>query len=175
MGRKADLMAWSYAADPFAGLNRQVLDRFDAAGVRLWGASAFKGGDGPIVDLPNVEHRAKNMLAWAQEARHRRLEGVMATGWSRYSVCYVPCDTIEVALDCLVLAGATAWDGRLPRDYREQARAFLRKDRRAAAVSGHFDACVKATEAFSAWTREVAGTLSSLDGFAQLGGEPRRT
>ena len=60
LSAKADLMAWSYAADPFAGLKRSTLDRFKSAGVRVWGASAFKGGDGPLVDLPDVTARARN-------------------------------------------------------------------------------------------------------------------
>lgn len=107
----SDLMAWSYAPDPFQRLGKEVLDRYAEAGIIIWGASAFKGADGPFVDLPDVERRAANLMAWAEEAGRRPLAGLIATGWSRYNAFLAPCEGLESSLDCLVLAGASMWDG----------------------------------------------------------------
>lgn len=171
----ADLMAWSYGNDPFVWLKRETLDRYAAAGVTLWGASCFKGGDGITADVTLVDNRAANMLAWAQEARRRPLAGIVATGWSRYSVCVVPCETIEVGLDALVLAGATAWDGRLPRNPVQAARKFLKR-KVCATVAGRFETCLTASAALGEWRKQAAAswTILHAEALCSVSGEPER-
>jgi len=170
----SDLMAWSYAPDPFQRLRRETLDRYAEAGITVWGASAFKGADGPFVDLPDVERRAANLAAWAKEAARRSIAGLIATGWSRYDTFLVPCEGLESSLDCLVLAGGSMWDGSLQGDFLTAARSFLAEGGLEESFGSRFRECLKASEDLTNWRRSAQGRLESVLGLANLAGEPER-
>ena len=58
----ADVMVWAYQGGP----DEAMIERFQRAGVTLWGASAYKGADSRgDAELPDVARRAANALAWA--------------------------------------------------------------------------------------------------------------
>ncbi len=170
----ADLMAWSYAPDPFQRLRKDILDRYAEAGITLWGASAFKGADGAFVDLPDVERRAVNLAAWAEEAGRRSLAGLIATGWSRYNTFLAPCEGLESSLDCLVLAGASMWDGTLQDDFLAEARSFLDEDGLRESFGSRFRASREASKNLTDWRRNTQRRLESFLGLANLAGESER-
>ncbi len=99
-----DLMVWSYGADPFARITREILDKFAGAGLHLWAGAAFKGADGVAADLPNDRARMANTEAWARYAAGNKWEGMAATGWSRYSGLTTYCELWQAAPMSLYLA-----------------------------------------------------------------------
>jgi len=179
MGRKADLMSWAYGANPVGKkkewLNEGHLRTFKAASVTNWGASAYKGGDGAFVDLPNPAERAKNNLAWAAQAKKHGLAGVVMTAWSRYNTFLSPCETIEASLDCLVFSAAALWDGKLPRDYVKASHAFLKRYK-GGREWHRFSKCQRAAAELGKWQK--GGVLywleEELERAACLNGEPKR-
>ena len=168
---QADLMVWSYEREPFHLVKREMLDRYARAGVRIWAGACFKG-DKLAADLPDFQARSENLLSWAREARSRPMEGIIATGWGRFATLMVPSETIETALDLLLLAGMVFWDGVLPDDPAAAARAHLRG---AGLPAGRkFDRCLKAATALRDWRQSVTHSLDWADAFAQFSGEPDR-
>jgi hexosaminidase len=108
LAMKADVMVWSYHGQPDA----RTIERLIAAGVTVWGASAYKGADSRgDAELPDADRRAANAAAWADVASHVPLRGIVATGWSRYQTTRVQCEPIDGALDSLVRTAAALHDG----------------------------------------------------------------
>jgi hexosaminidase len=104
----ADVMVWAYQDGP----DEAMMERFQRAGVVVWGASAYKGADSRgDAELPNVARRTANALAWAGVATRQRLAGVIATGWSRYQTTRVQCEPIDGALDSLIRTAGAFHDG----------------------------------------------------------------
>ncbi len=119
---KADLMTWGYAGNPDTTdrhYNTKYIQRFREHGITQWGATAFKGceGDAPernTADRPVIAEREENALAWADIAQRFGLAGVVATGWSRWSVDTSQCVPIDGALDSLIDVAVILHDGEPP-------------------------------------------------------------
>lgn len=178
LGRKADLMAWAYTAEPVGKtqgfLHEGHLAKFRRAGVATWGASAYKGADGAFIDVPDLAERTANNGAWARHARTHRLTGVIATAWSRYDTFMSPCETIEASLDALFIAAAALWDGRLPADPAAAARVTLQRTLGRSALR-RFAACYDAAKGLSDWAAGLEKWfLSEREHAAHLVGEPDR-
>lgn len=115
-------MAWCYALRPLDIPHhskyhlRTHLARYKQAGIKVWGAAAFKGASNVTADLPQPEDRIANIQAWVKAAGGYGLKGLIATGWSRYSTFYNPCESLETAWDLLALAGIAMWNGNMPRN-----------------------------------------------------------
>jgi hypothetical protein len=177
IGKRADLMAWSYTANPvdkWESLKEFHLAKYRKAGIRVWGASAYKGGDGAFDDLPNLETRMANNTAWARFARKYGMHGVVATAWGRYNTFMSPCETIEASLDSLVNTALILWNGRPPVEPGKAAQAFLRgfKNGRDWRI---FDRCVKAAKDLKSWqTWDQRWNLELFERAAHLNGEPDR-
>ncbi len=177
LSRRADLMAWSYGAQPVGKssgfLHEGHLAKYRRSGVTTWGASAYKGGDGPFPDVPDAAARIANNLAWARIARTHRMTGVIATAWSRYNTFMSPCETIEASLDQLVVMAAALWDGRLPGDPVSVARARLARISRT--ESRRFLGCRAVAAELQGWREGVEKWfLSEREQAAHLAGEPER-
>jgi len=115
LAAKADLCVWGYRGHPDRTTGhhrREVIERFVARGVPLWGGAAYKGAAGDDVDLTDNAVHTENALGWAEVARRYGMEGVLATAWSRYSTHNVCCETIEASLDSLLNVGVILHDGR---------------------------------------------------------------
>jgi hypothetical protein len=113
---KADLMVWSYQGHPDAqtrgAFSTKTIERFHKAGIALWGAAAYKGADSRgDADLPDMNRRMANVNAWGELASRFKLQGLVATAWSRYSTHRVQCEPIDGALDVLVQTGAVWHEG----------------------------------------------------------------
>lgn len=173
LARRADLMPWTYGPKPFERIKPEVFHRFRKAGITLWGAGAFKGADGPHVDVCRLSNRNANMLEWAAGVKRFDLAGVVATGWSRYSTFRVPCEGMEASLDALVLAGAALWDGTLPEDAADQARAFLTSGNRRK-WAPRFAACRAASEALDQWWHRMQNLINDMRCSSFLAGEQER-
>jgi hexosaminidase len=173
---RAELMAWAYGADPFVRLPAALFEKFAAAGVTVWGASAFKGADGLSADTVDIDARVANLGAWARSAKKLKLAGVVATGWSRYSTSAVPCEGLESSLHALVLAGASMWDGRLPAASEAEAKAlrFLATGRRRALAVPSAVNCLEASRALREWRRGLQRLVNRSTRFAAVAGEPGR-
>ena len=129
LAAKADLVLWWYQKDPRADggehINEAIISRFEEHGIRMWGGSAYKGADGPNVDLPDCAEREANALAWCEIARDHALQGVITTAWSRYSHCGLQCEPIDAALDSLANHGVIFNTGRPPAGGRDDCLAAL--------------------------------------------------
>ncbi len=117
LGSKADLMVWGYQGHPDQSQHHYAtkhMDRFRAAGVVMWGGTAYKGGDGEDIDLPGLGRRQENALGWAEVGQRYGMKGVVATAWSRYATHRVQNEPIDGALDSLVNVGVILHDGQPP-------------------------------------------------------------
>lgn len=114
---KADLMVWGYHGHPDTTQGHfatKHIQRFKEHGVPMWGATAYKGGEGEDVDLPNLQVRQTNALAWAEVGGRFGMKGVVATAWSRYNTHNLQNEPIDACLDSLVNVGVCLWDGQPP-------------------------------------------------------------
>ena len=114
---KSDLMTWGYSGHPdtmTGHCQTRYIKRFQEHGLVLWGGTAYKGGKIQNSDLPDIEARQLNALAWADIAQRFQYAGVIATAWSRFTTNRVQCDPIDSALDSLVNVGVILHDGKLP-------------------------------------------------------------
>jgi hypothetical protein len=136
IGRKSDLMVWGYGERPdqtSSDYRTAVIEKFRDAGVHLWAATAYKGADACTMDLPVLQARAQNALAWVELAKRIPFEGIVATGWSRYSAHRPQNEPIDAALDVMLYIGAILKDGEPPAGgidgCVEQLRALGQADR----------------------------------------------
>lgn len=174
IGKYTDLMCWSYARDPFIFITRQTIEKFIKAGCTIWGASSFKGSDGPYVDIPDFQARITNMLEWVKYAKTMNLKGVVATGWSRYNTFSSPCESIETCLDTLVLSGKIAWDGQVPDNPSLWAKNFLDYCQKNSIRTAHFKACRSTSEQLQNWRNSAFSRLRHYLHQTHLAGEPER-
>jgi len=122
LAAKCDLMVWGYDGNPETtkgNYNTKYIQRFHDHGIVEWGATAYKGCEGETrerhtSDRPVLAARVENAKAWAEVAQRQGLAGVVATGWSRWSVDTLQCVPIDAALDSLVAVGVILHDGELP-------------------------------------------------------------
>jgi hypothetical protein len=125
---KADLVPWGYEGDPDTTNHHfatKHIERFAKRGFTLWGGTAYKGGDGPMRELPDYEKREANALAWARVAERFGFRGLIATAWSRYSTHQPQTEPIDGALDSLVNVGVIMHDGASPTGGRGACLAAL--------------------------------------------------
>ncbi|MCM8789249.1 MAG: family 20 glycosylhydrolase [Candidatus Omnitrophica bacterium] len=169
-----DLMCWSYSKDTFTFVKKETMEKFKKAGCRMWAASAFKGGDGAYVDIPNIETRAMNMLNWVKYGQSMKMEGVIATGWSRYNTFVSPCEGIEASLHTLVLAGKIAWDRSIPQDPFQWANEFLKHCQNKGVRTGHFQNCHSVSENLQESRDAAYACFRNYLQQAHLAGEPER-
>jgi hexosaminidase len=130
LARQADLMAWGYGDAPDTTkhhYNTKYIQRFSDAGVPLWGATAYKGADGPGADLPDLAKRRTNAIGWMQVNERIPFKGIVATAWSRYSTHRVQCEPIDGSLDALLLVGAILHDGDAPLEKRQACLDILKE------------------------------------------------
>lgn len=117
LAAKADLMVWGYQGHPDQCTHHYAtkhIARFAAAGVTMWGGTAYKGGDGEDIDRPDLSRRQENAIGWAEVGQRYGMKGVVATAWSRYSTHRVQNEPIDGALDSLVNVGVILHDGQPP-------------------------------------------------------------
>jgi hexosaminidase len=180
LAARCDLMVWGYAGHPDKNdhhYHTKYIERFHEHGLVLWGATAYKGAEGDTPerhtsDRPVLDERIENATAWIDIHRRFDLTGIVATGWSRWSVDTLQCVPIDAALDSLVAVAAILHDGELPAGGVEACVGALAE----LGEKERFEACRKAMERLtkvrrSGWTlvRQVREHLA----LCHL--DPRRT
>ena len=114
---KADLCPWGYNGHPDEWQHHSAtrhIERFHANGITLWGATAYKGCEGPDADLVDLDVHTRNALAWVEVGRRFNMVGLIATAWSRYTTLLTQTQPIDACLDSLVSVGLILHDGKAP-------------------------------------------------------------
>uniref|UniRef100_A0A914H0G3 beta-N-acetylhexosaminidase n=1 Tax=Globodera rostochiensis TaxID=31243 RepID=A0A914H0G3_GLORO len=116
MTDKLEPVLWSYAEDlnmylPFS--NWMALKPFK----NVWGASAFKGADGPMRFHSNPIHYVRNHESWTDQmtrvySEFDRFQGLIITGWSRYDHLAILCELFPVGIPTLSMSIETITMGR---------------------------------------------------------------
>jgi hexosaminidase len=78
----------------------------------VWGASAFKGADGPQQYFSNPLHYIRNHESWVQQfnrvyTEFDRIEGLIYSGWSRYDHSAILCELFPIAIPQLAFCAET--------------------------------------------------------------------
>ncbi len=169
-----ELMAWEYSEDIFGGrLEKKNIDKYVKAGIPVWGASSFRGGDqGKAAEFPDAEKKVKNTYSWVMEQRRSGLRGIIATGWGRSSSFKVPYYGMEVSLPSLVLAGSCMWDGKI--NSITHAFDFLTGNNMKMLSGPSFMECIESAKDVSASLQEVNSKISDFSRLAAFSCEPER-
>jgi hypothetical protein len=177
---KCDLIVWGYNGHPdttTGHFNTKYIQRFHDHGFIQWGAAAYKGSEGETPerhtsDRPVLAERVENARAWAEVAQRHGLAGVVATGWSRWSVDTLQCVPIDAALDSLVAVGVILHDGELPAGGVQACVDALEE----LGEKQRFEACRKAMERLTSVRREGWLKVQRLrEQLALCRLDPRRT
>jgi hexosaminidase len=137
---QADLHVWGYSGtheQTDRHWSPQFIEMFAKHGIRMWGATAYKGAEVQNEDLPDPVRRQENCQSWADAVKKWDMAGVVATAWSRYSVDRVQDSPIDAALDVMVLCGRILRDGKGPSGGIEECRRILE----GVGEGKRFDAC----------------------------------
>jgi hexosaminidase len=175
IGRNADLVVWGYRGTPAMGTHHhriKVLNRLHEAGIPIWGASAYKGADGPYRDLPNTQARLLNHIGWIDVAAPYELKGLIATGWSRYASGRVQVELIDACLVELAMASLLLHNGYWSDNGWEQCNQLL-KDAGELERSEHLRQHFKSADALreEAWSG-VRQLKEQLAGMQVAPGQP---
>jgi hexosaminidase len=128
LSSSADLCVWGYGETPDETEHHYAtrhIERFHTNGVKMWGATAYKGADGHNVDVPDIAKRQHNALGWADIAVRFPLRGLIATAWSRYNTNVQQCEPIDGALDALAMVAVLLHDGAPPESGLDTCLTFL--------------------------------------------------
>ncbi len=124
--RDVILMYWLYNRfEPDVTTNFPHLPRYLKHGFEVVGASAAKGADGHLANVPNFDRRLRNVFAWADVARRRKLTGVVSPAWSRDTYLLPPCEPFETMWLTVAGSAEAYWTGRPPSP-GALVQAFLR-------------------------------------------------
>lgn len=121
---------WSYAEDldiylPYS--DWIALKKFK----KVWGASAFKGADGPMRFYSNPIHYIRNHESWIEQMtkvykEFDRFQGLIISGWSRYDHLAVLCEMFPVGIPTLSMSAETILAGRSLDGHYEKTSKLLR-------------------------------------------------
>ncbi|KHN80270.1 Hexosaminidase D [Toxocara canis] len=108
---------WSYAEDLSQYLSPGTWFALKPFG-KVWGASAFKGADGPMRYSSNPIHYIRNNEAWTMQltANYKDfdlIQGLVITGWSRYDHMAILCELFPVAVPALAMSLESVIEGRM--------------------------------------------------------------
>ncbi|KAM6957784.1 hexosaminidase D [Aplochiton taeniatus] len=88
----------------------KLIAKYEAAGFKgVWFASAYKGTSGRGQQWTPLDHHLQNHLAWIKVMKSMtqypsiKLQGIMLTGWQRYSHYAVLCEIFPVGIPSLAI------------------------------------------------------------------------
>ena len=70
---------------------------------RVWGASCYKGGTSVSTHFVPLVERLQNQEIWTRKARETNIEGIILTGWSRFSHISILCELFPASIVSLSL------------------------------------------------------------------------
>ena len=122
---RAEVVVWSYGLDVEDAVPAGMWSRFREAGLRVWGASAFKGASQPdAVWVPAARH-VTNHQSWVARASQTSLQGVILTGWARFNHPAALCETLPAGLPSLALCMGVLRNGGYSDGLRRRVWAAL--------------------------------------------------
>ncbi|CAE7618424.1 HEXD, partial [Symbiodinium sp. KB8] len=122
---RAEVVVWSYGLDVEDAVPAGMWSRFREAGLRVWGASAFKGASQPdAVWVPAARH-VTNHQSWVARASQTSLQGVILTGWARFNHTAALCETLPAGLPSLALCMGVLRNGGYSDGLRRRVWAAL--------------------------------------------------
>lgn len=109
LGSRAVFMYWAYG---YRGNGNAFpyIDTYQAAGLRVWGASGYSGCCNWSGSLPHLEWRSLNCDTWARAAVEKDLECVCTTGWTRIGSADCPAEPLESSWFTVIYAAAGLWN-----------------------------------------------------------------
>ncbi|XP_003377209.1 hexosaminidase domain-containing protein [Trichinella spiralis] len=114
LGDLVEPVVWAYAENLEEYLPLELWKRFERIFRHVWGASAFKGADGPSRYYSNVNHYLMNHLSWqkqmntlVKEKVKLNFRGIILTGWQRYDHFAILCELLPVGIPTLAVSLAT--------------------------------------------------------------------
>lgn len=137
MDKLVEPVIWAYAENLNDYLTPDTWYRFSSSFPYIWGASAFKGADGPSRYYSNVPHYLKNHVSWneqmAREYKHfKEFRGLILTGWQRFDHFAILCELLPVGIPSLVVNLLTV-------NYARYDREILQLAARAMQCNGNFE------------------------------------
>jgi len=102
-------MIWSYVDDLTEYFPTGMWQRYSDVFDEIWIASSFKGSNGPLSNIPPIQHHINNHLSWItlynnfDDILQSKIKGICFTGWSRYDHFATLCEILPVSLPCLAL------------------------------------------------------------------------
>ncbi|CAJ0591037.1 unnamed protein product [Cylicocyclus nassatus] len=100
-------VVWYYQPDLATKLPKYKWKQLVRSFSSVWGASAFKGGNGPNRYWNYVEHYMKNNKAWYQQALEHsdliKFQGFIITGWQRFHHFAPLCELFPVSMASLAI------------------------------------------------------------------------
>lgn len=167
--QRIDLVVWGYTGDPrdpdtyhYRLPHVEKLSKLDC---NLWGATAYKGADGPKANLTKTHDREKATIGWAHLASEFGLKGVFATGWSRYASGRIQVTPIDSALDSLVNTAAILYRGHAIKAGRERSIQWIEAFGEAEifhALQGILSKLTTHSESAWNWVRELEEQVANL-------------
>lgn len=120
---------WSYAEDLDVYLPFGTWLSLKPFG-NVWGASVFKGADGPARYISNPMHYVRNHESWITQFKRaqpefRQIRGLFYCGWSRYDHLAVIAELVPTAFPQLAMCAETMLGGRPLKGAYPQTRQWL--------------------------------------------------
>ncbi|WP_432799829.1 family 20 glycosylhydrolase [Poriferisphaera sp. WC338] len=145
LGSDADLVVWGYQGDPATTdqhFNQRYIQRFSDAGIPLWAATASKGADQIDTNLPTIQDRQYNAMAWIKQIKRFQMQGVIVTAWARHSTTRMQCEMTEATHDCMALIASIMHDGVLPDGGLDACSEWLKT----IPAASPFEACLESIQ-----------------------------
>lgn len=114
----AEVVVWAYGTEIEDQIASDLWDRLGSAGLKVWGASAWRGASQPDAIWTPADRHAANHCSWVRRARRTKLQGMILTGWSRFNHIAALCETLPAGLPSLALAFSILTHGEDGRDRR---------------------------------------------------------
>lgn len=96
-------VVWNYMENLDDQLLPDFWQRLSSMFSYVWGASAYKGADGPDQYASNVQHYLNNHISWLKQmnehhSKFKQFRGIIVTGWQRFDHFAIICEIIPVGL-----------------------------------------------------------------------------
>lgn len=130
LGELVEPVVWAYAENLNEYLMPDMWNRFAQVFPYIWGASAYKGADGPSRFWSNIPHYLQNHVSWTQQMNQyyklfHEFRGIILTGWQRFDHFAILCETIPVGIPSLAVNLLTILYGKYDRTVLKEATKLL--------------------------------------------------
>lgn len=108
IGELVEPVVWAYAENLNDYLMPDMWMRFATTFPYIWGASAYKGADGPSRFYSNMPHYIRNHVSWTSQMTReyknfREFRGLILTGWQRFDHFAILCELLPVGVPSLAV------------------------------------------------------------------------